>query len=294
MKIRDLRGQTMGGNTKRDVVNHIVRHHSATTSGNVNTFERYWRSKGWETGGYHEIILRDGTVERCYDWNVIANGVKGHNSDSYHICLVGRGQFTDEQERIFEERVNTLMDQFELEVSVIVGHRELAGGGTQCPGINMDEVRSSLRNGQTSRLLRLGDQGDAVKQLQVTLINRGYDLSQYGTDGIFGSETEDAVISLQQDGNITVDGIVGPETRDVLNRNRILPNGIYQRGSQGGEVKRIQSALDELGFSLGPIDGIYGPKTEKAIERFQSKFVPNEVDRIYGPNTREAMLSALT
>ncbi|MDQ0160895.1 peptidoglycan recognition protein family protein [Alkalibacillus salilacus] len=294
MKIRDLRGQTMGGNTKREAVNHIVRHHSATTSGNVNTFERYWRSKGWETGGYHEIILRDGTVQRCYDWNVIANGVKGHNSDSYHICLVGRGSFNDEQERIFAERVNTLMDQFELEVSDIVGHRELAGGGTQCPGIDMDAVRSSLSNEKGTRLLRLGDEGDEVKQLQETLINRGYDLSQYGADGIFGRETEEAVKSLQRDGNITVDGIVGPDTRGILNSKRTLPNGIYQRGSQGSEVNRIQSTLDELGFSPGPIDGIYGPKTEEAIIQFQNEFVPNEVDGIYGPNTRAAMLSALT
>lgn len=44
-----------------------------------------------------------------------------------------------------------------------------------------------------------------------------------------------------------------------------------KRGDTGAEVKKLQTALDELGYDLGKpgIDGIIGPITEKAIKAFQ-------------------------
>src|SRR3989454_8043846 len=44
---------------------------------------------------------------------------------------------------------------------------------------------------------------------------------------------------------------------------------IYQLGSKGPEVARIQKRLQELGNYLGPIDGIFGGGTEAAIRTFQ-------------------------
>ncbi|MET3683303.1 peptidoglycan hydrolase-like protein with peptidoglycan-binding domain [Alkalibacillus flavidus] len=294
MQIEDVRGQTMGGDSTRRTVNRIVRHHSATETGDVWTFEQYWQSKGWETGGYHEIILRDGTIQRCYDWDVVTNGVKGYNATSYHICLVGRGSFTDEQERVFQKRIETWLNEFQLGVQDVIGHRELAAGTTQCPGIDMDVVRARINDGSGDpSLIQRGDRGKDVEQLQRTLISKGYDLPQYGADGVFGSETEQAVKSLQQDAGITVDGIVGPETRRAMDREMTLPTGIYRKGSRGQAVQHIQRALERIGFSPGPVDGIYGPKTEAAIKQFQKEHVPNEVDGTYGPNTRSAMASAL-
>jgi hypothetical protein len=35
------------------------------------------------------------------------------------------------------------------------------------------------------------------------------------------------------------------------------------------KVRLVQNRLKELGFDPGPIDGLYGPKTEKAIMEFQ-------------------------
>jgi hypothetical protein len=38
-------------------------------------------------------------------------------------------------------------------------------------------------------------------------------------------------------------------------------------------IKDIQSLLDRVGIDPGPIDGIFGPKTERAIWEFQKKYV---------------------
>jgi len=43
------------------------------------------------------------------------------------------------------------------------------------------------------------------------------------------------------------------------------------RGSRGPAVRRLQTLLASKGFSLGPIDGIFGSKTEAAVKSFQSQ-----------------------
>lgn len=145
--IKDLRPITprTNGTRKLSQIKNIARHHSAGASGSWATFWPYWHNtKGWGTGGYHEIILRDGTVELCYDPEEITNGVGGQNSYIYNICLVGNGSFTDAQEKTFEERARHWMSQFGLTAKDVKGHNEFPGQATDCPGIDMNVVRSRL------------------------------------------------------------------------------------------------------------------------------------------------------
>jgi hypothetical protein len=66
----------------------------------------------------------------------------------------------------------------------------------------------------TSRLLRRGDRGDDVQELQRLLQQAGYDPG--AIDGIFGPKTEAAVKAFQQAHSLEADGIVGPLTRAAL------------------------------------------------------------------------------
>ncbi|MBK0038316.1 MULTISPECIES: N-acetylmuramoyl-L-alanine amidase [unclassified Enterococcus] len=150
-KIVDLRGDSriLGpSNPNRSVagITKIARHHSATATGDVWAFQNHWRGTlGWGTGGYHEIILRDGSVQLVYRDNVTTNGVGNHNSKTYHICVVGNGSFTAEQEKAFDERARAAMQRFNLKASDVLGHNEFSGHGSNtCPGINMATVRSRL------------------------------------------------------------------------------------------------------------------------------------------------------
>lgn len=144
----DVRNQMPGGASKRSIsqIKKIVRHHSATNEGDALSFARYHtQTLGWKTSGYHEIILRDGTVQLCYDPSVITNGVGNHNSYTYHICLVGNGNFTAAQEQAFLERAEVAMQLFNLKVSDVLGHKEFKGHESNtCPGVDMNKVRSSL------------------------------------------------------------------------------------------------------------------------------------------------------
>lgn len=44
---------------------------------------------------------------------------------------------------------------------------------------------------------------------------------------------------------------------------------MLKRGSQGQLVQKLQQKLLELGYSVGIADGIFGPKTESAVIKFQ-------------------------
>lgn len=148
VKIQDIRKKVAPSKTKRNFsqIKKIARHHSATTSGDYLAFwNNRWKGLGWTKGGYHEIILRDGTVQLCYDPIYPTNGVGGHNAYIYNICLVGDGSFTAAQEKAFEERCLLALKNFGISVEDVLGHNEFSGTKTACPGINMDGVRNRLR-----------------------------------------------------------------------------------------------------------------------------------------------------
>lgn len=127
-------------------IKKIARHHSGTAAGDVWAFQNHWRSLGWGTGGYHEIILRDGSVQLIYRDNVTTNGVGGHNTYTYHICVVGNGTFTAEQENAFAARARAAIQRFNLKPADVLGHNEFPGHtSNSCPGINMTTVRNRLK-----------------------------------------------------------------------------------------------------------------------------------------------------
>jgi N-acetylmuramoyl-L-alanine amidase len=143
-----------------------------------------------------------------------------------------------------------------------------------------------------------GDEGDFVREIQQELIKAGFSLPIYGADGIYGSETERAVMKFQSKYGLLVDGLVGQNTlaklKEVLSASESkpinafpLPSGVLNRGDEGDEVRELQRALKAINFDPGSIDGIYGPRTEDSVRRFQSLFAALINDGIYGPNTKK-------
>ncbi len=67
-----------------------------------------------------------------------------------------------------------------------------------------------------------------------------------------------------------------------------MPQIQLARGSRGPSVEILQKALAALGVNPGPSDGVFGPKTEAAVQRFQKK-AGLEADGIAGPKTLAAI-----
>ncbi|WP_088189539.1 NlpC/P60 family protein [Desulfosporosinus sp. FKA] len=64
-------------------------------------------------------------------------------------------------------------------------------------------------------------------------------------------------------------------------------------GSTGNNVVTLQKELVNLGYTVGPIDGIFGSKTFSAVENFQQND-HLQVDGIVGPLTQSALDKDLT
>ena len=64
-------------------------------------------------------------------------------------------------------------------------------------------------------LLKLGSRGSAVASLQQDLTALGY--NTYGIDGIFGANTQKAVVAFQKVKGIAPDALVGTQTKTALN-----------------------------------------------------------------------------
>jgi peptidoglycan hydrolase-like protein with peptidoglycan-binding domain len=124
----------------------------------------------------------------------------------------------------------------------------------------------------------------AVRALQRRLARAGD--SPGPIDGRYGPLTERAVTRFQAAHGLQVDGIAGPITIAALRRpSRIeLYPGAGYAGPAATEVRALQRHLARAGDSPGPIDGRYGPLTERAVTRFQAAH-GLRVDGIAGPRT---------
>lgn len=72
-------------------------------------------------------------------------------------------------------------------------------------------------------LSRRGSRGEEVKQIQTVLKDR--ELYEGNIDGIYGSQTEKAVIQFQKQMGLTPDGIVGPKTLSAMGLGEV-PSGV--------------------------------------------------------------------
>jgi peptidoglycan hydrolase-like protein with peptidoglycan-binding domain len=98
-----------------------------------------------------------------------------------------------------ESAVKAFQQQREITVDGIVG---------KITWLNIDEAD------QSEPVLRVGSTGLPVRRAQKRMSLVGFDVG--GVDGRYGPKSESAVKDLQQRFQITVDGVVGPQTWGVI------------------------------------------------------------------------------
>ena len=65
-------------------------------------------------------------------------------------------------------------------------------------------------------------------------------------------------------------------------------NSLLKKGQTSYYVKNVQIALDNRGYNVGTIDGIFGTNTYNAVVQFQ-QYAGLDDDGIVGPDTKEAL-----
>ena len=143
-------------------------------------------------------------------------------------------------------------------------------------------------------VIRAGAMGESVVNLQTRLQALGY--YDGAVDGQFGPGTRTAVTAFQQQHGLTADGIVGPETSQLLYSDEAQP-AVTQAPTDTPapeqdttSTEAVQQRLAELGYYTGAVDGISGAGTKKAITLFQQQHGLT-ADGIYGPATAAVLFS---
>jgi peptidoglycan hydrolase-like protein with peptidoglycan-binding domain/DNA invertase Pin-like site-specific DNA recombinase len=169
--------------------------------------------------------------------------------------------------------------------------------GTSIAGGASDTSSASTAS---SGLLQYGagygkaDGAPHVRVVQRTL--RGLGWQPGPVDGLYGPRTKAAVTRFQTAARVAADGIVGPQTRHALTqaRNEPLRRGAGFALPDGSpRVRALQATLQRRGLRPGPVDGLFGPRTQAAVERLQrSGGVP--VSGVATDSTRNLLASAGT
>ena len=138
-------------------IKKIVIHCSDSTWGTSEDINRWHLERGWDGIGYHYVITNgrakstdsykeqdDGLIEKGRPVEKTGAHVRGHNSDSIGVCLIGTHWFTSRQlYKSLPTLLATLMYQHKIDADNIFGHYELDKGKT-CPNMNIEEVRYKM------------------------------------------------------------------------------------------------------------------------------------------------------
>ncbi len=168
--------------------------------------------------------------------------------------------------------------------------------------------------------LRQGSSGEEVVAIQFMLNRIGYNYPAIPrvdpVDGIFGSQTLDAVKTFQSVFNLTPDGVVGEATWykivflyvGVTNLSELVSEGQryynvqygpnipqLREGAQGYPVSALQfflAVVGEYNYAVPSpaIDGVFGPETRASVEAFQRQMGLN-VDGVAGTQTWNRLFS---
>ena len=191
---------------------------------------------------------------------------------------------------VTESAIIKFQSQYGLEADGVIGPEtiskieSLLADAAPAPEVVPDGTTEAVKTNAV--YLKAGDKGDNVEELQNYLAKAGYAVE---ADGVFGSETAQAVVAFQADNGLDVDGVAGPLTLALLKENTpaptVLPGADYiQYGSEGEEVEEIQTMLNEIHSADLEIDGKFGMLTLDAVMNFQAEF-GLDVDGIVGPIT---------
>lgn len=142
---------------------HIIVHHTGAEEKDTAQVRRYHLSLGWVDIGYHYVIERDGTVVpgRSLGLQGAHCAAGGMNSRGVGVALLGNLDNHPPlaaQRSSLDDLLLELCLRFNIPAQNVLGHREVPGAATACPG--RDLVMSAIRSELAKRLAEKRESGE--------------------------------------------------------------------------------------------------------------------------------------
>lgn len=214
----------------------LVVHVTATPAGRdigVKEVRAMHKAKGWSDIGYNEVIRLDGTLETGRGVDATGAHVAGFNSTAYGISLVGG---LDKYGKPADTRTPAQMETLEL---------TLRQRALRFPGSGVCGHRDLSPDRDGDGVIEPSEHIKACPCFNAIPWAASVGLPVADIKGVWG---ETILVPASSGANLVP--VAGPDARDVY----------------------LQKLLAMTGLVFGPIDGIVGGKTERAIRIYQDLY----------------------
>lgn len=129
---------------------------------------------------------------------------------------------------------------------------------------------------------------DKVKKIQQFLVDKGYDLGEYGdegdgVDGEYGRLTRKAVEDFQKkEGDLKVDGKVGPKTAEAMGVEPVFKKKIQDTEEKDEEEKSDTKPQSTGGYGAILVGGLDNRKGDYSLEEQVNLFKKNYSGNVKG------------
>jgi Putative peptidoglycan binding domain/N-acetylmuramoyl-L-alanine amidase len=179
--------------------------------------DNYHRAQNWGGIGYHFAGFQSGNIYQCRSVTRTGAHTEGQNSKSIGYVLFIDGDVhppTAAAMETFQDWLRGAVTSGLLAPDFAVRpHSDFAD--KSCPGARVTPLIPKMLPTVNRPLLRIGDRGDLVMELQRRLVQTGH-LNETLVTGYFDPMTMDAVKAFQREARLAEDGTVGPLTWSAL------------------------------------------------------------------------------
>ena len=255
-------------------VNYLAIHHTAApdsqTPDQIANF--HIQSNGWGGIGYHFLIDREGIVYYVGDISTARANVANLNEQVLGICLIGN--FTnveptspqiDSAKKLCDFFINNYPDLPNVNSwDSVMGHKELPGQSTACPGNTWSLWKTKITSGGGGTPVSEGgistppsndDRGAAISELYRKVLGRDPDMgglqtyvsgplsiTQIMESMVYSSEHQN-LIALAKQSNTLMDQVENLQTSLGLVNEQLL--NLQQKLPSNGEPKVEQPKKDQ-------------------------------------------------
>ena len=151
---------------------HVIVHHTGAEEKDAAQVRRYHLSLGWVDIGYHYVVERDGTVVSGRSLSLQGAHCAAGGMNFYGIGVALLGNLENHpplaaQRTSLNNLLLELCRRFNIPAQRVLGHREVPGAATACPGRNLDmaAVRDELAKllAEQDAGARAGEPGEESK-----------------------------------------------------------------------------------------------------------------------------------
>lgn len=240
--------------------NALVYHHAEASNCTVQDIHQWHLNNGWAGIGYHFFAKKDGSIYKGRPDNAIGSHCLHHNTNTLGICAEGN-YMTETMPQVQKNALIALGQYLKnlYGISAVYGHNELYN--TSCPGTNypMSEIKAAVMGGAVAP--KPTQSNNTIQQLQSNL--NLLHIASLVTDGISGSNTENAVKKFQLIMGLVADGVAGSNTQGAISQ-------ILSRPLDGASQPHYEYATRYIQWRIGAsIDGAFGNGTAYAVKAWQ-------------------------